>query len=194
MLLGCWDDQEVSNQMRTRLSRYTPMAPTLPDIHPVRMSLGIKHAYWMAFVPFHASQHHRWSDCCHFWVLNVSSHISQERSHISDCFQCGLEAKHLLGVMAKFQVGTTSRRVDKEFWSSGMSMLNLGSKRTLNPLPQISNSLTPTLNSNLIRTLNCSFCFSLSQWCTTLPSNIVALSKPSMLVFFLYFKVGWLKR
>jgi len=162
MLLGCWDNQEASNQMRTRLSRYTPMAPTLPDIHPVRMSLGIKHAYWMAFVPFHASQHHRWSDCCHFWVLNVSSHISQERSHISESFQCGMEVKHLLGVMAKFQVSTISRRVDRDFWMRGMSMLNLGPKRTLNPQPQFSNSPTPTLNSNVAWVLDRLSCLSMS--------------------------------
>ena len=187
MLLGCWDDQEVSNQMRTRLSRYTPMAPTLPDIHPVRMSLGIKHAYWMAFVPFHASQHHRWSDCRHFWVLNVSSHISQERSHISDYFQHWLEAKHLLGVMAKFQLGTTSRRVDNEFWSEWDVDVELEAKADLESLPQISNSLTPTLNSNVTCILNHSFCLSLSKWSSTLPSNIVALSKPCMLVFYIYF-------
>src|SRR5277367_6457960 len=50
-----------------------------------------------------------------FWSNNVSSHISQEQSHISECFQRAMEDKHLLGVMAKFQVSTISRRVDNEF-------------------------------------------------------------------------------
>ena len=169
MMIGAWITQNPVIKYTQGWVGMRPWHPHCLILHPVRISLSIKHAYWMAIESFlHCPGHPNVSGIIimrrllPFLSINVSSHLSQEQTHISESFQRGMEVKHLLGVMAKFQVSTINRRVDRDFWMREMSMLNLGPKRTLNPQPQFSNSPTPTLNSNVAWVLDRLSCLSMS--------------------------------